>query len=84
VKAIENELARVRVLAELPILEELNRQIMRVNLRFDVGPERRERVKRLGARPLAFRVLNRSVADILGRVFLIFSQVIYLMIHVDV
>ena len=44
-EAIENELARVRVLAQLPVLEKLDGQIMRVDLRFHVRPERRESVE---------------------------------------
>src|SRR4051812_26196918 len=38
--AIENELARVRVLAKLTILEQLNGQIVRVDLRFHVRTNR--------------------------------------------
>ena len=40
---------------------------MRINFRFDVWPERRERVERFGPRPLALGVLNRAVANVLRR-----------------
>src|SRR5438552_4086160 len=53
--------------AQLPVLEKLEGQIVRINLGFDVRPERGERVERLGAAPLAFRTLNRAVADVLRR-----------------
>jgi hypothetical protein len=43
--AIENELACVRVLTQLPVLKELNGQIMRIDLRFNVGSKRRESVE---------------------------------------
>jgi hypothetical protein len=42
---IEYQLARVRILAELPILKELDRQIMRIDLRFNVGSNRRKCVE---------------------------------------
>src|SRR5712691_11910692 len=54
--AIKNQLAGVRVLAQLSILKKLNRQIMRVDLGFDVRSERRERVERFAPRPLALRL----------------------------
>jgi len=45
IEAVENELARVRVLAELAILEKLNRQIVRVDFGLNVRAERRESVE---------------------------------------
>ena len=63
--AIEDELVRVGILAQLPVLEQLDRQIMRVDLRFHVRPKWSERVKRLSARPLALAILNRAITDIL-------------------
>jgi hypothetical protein len=55
VEAVEDQLAGVAVLPELAVLEELDAQIMRVDLRLDVGPERREGVEGLAARELALR-----------------------------
>ncbi len=66
-KAIENELAGAGVLSQLSVLEKLNGQIVRIDLGFDVRPERRECVERLGTGPLALTVLNRAIADILRR-----------------
>src|SRR5207247_1374985 len=65
--AIKDELARARILAQLPVLEELDRQIVRIDFRFDVRAERREGVERLRTGPLAFTVLNGAVADVLRR-----------------
>lgn len=48
VEAVEDQLARVRILPQLAILERLNRQFMRINFRFHIWPERRERVVGLG------------------------------------
>src|SRR5687767_6845496 len=62
---IENQLARVRILTKLAVLEKLNGEIVRIDLRFDVWPERSERVERFRARPLALGILNRAIADIL-------------------
>jgi len=59
--AIEDKLARMRVLPELAVLEKLNGQLMRIDLRLDVRPQRSECVKRLRPRPLAFPCLNRSI-----------------------
>src|SRR6516225_2433678 len=53
-EAVENKLARMGVLTQLAILEELNGQLVRVNLRLNVGTQWREGVERLGPRPLAF------------------------------
>ena len=66
VVAVEDELARVRVLAQLPVLKELDRQMARVDLRFHIRSQRCERVERLCARPLAFAVLDGAIADVLG------------------
>ncbi len=38
----------------------------RIDLGFHIGSKRREGVEGLGARPLAFRVLDGAVADVLG------------------
>src|SRR5689334_9950801 len=62
---VEDELAGVRVLAQLPVLEQLNRQIVRVDFRFHVRSQRSERVERFGACPLALGVLNGPVAHVL-------------------
>ena len=62
---IEDELAGVRVLAQLTILEELDGQVVRVDLRLHIRPQRRERVVGLATRPLTFRILYRPVADVL-------------------
>jgi hypothetical protein len=67
VKAVEDQLAGVGVLPELAVLEQLDGQIMRVDLRLHVRPERRKGVERLRPRPLALGVLNRAVADVLRR-----------------
>ena len=66
IKTVENELARIGVLAELPILEKLDVQVVRIDLGFDIGTERREGIKGFSAGPLAFAVLNGSIADVLG------------------
>ena len=58
VVTVEDELARVRVLPELAVLKKLDGQIMRVDLRFHIRPERREGVKGLAARPLALGILD--------------------------
>ena len=65
--AIEDELAGVRILAQLTVLKELDGQIVRIDLRLHVRPQRRECVEGFAARPLTFRILNRPVADILRR-----------------
>ena len=67
VVAIKNHLPRVRVLTQLPVLEQLNRHVRRINLRLNVGSERRERVERFGARVLALGILDVPVTDVLRR-----------------
>ena len=57
----------MRVLAELPVLEKLDGQVCRINLRLDVRSERRERVERFGARVLALGILDVPVTDVLRR-----------------
>ena len=64
---LENELARVRVLAELAVLELLDVQMVCVNLRLHQRTERREGVERFAARPLAVGFLDDAVADVLRR-----------------
>jgi len=64
--AIEDELAGVRVLTQLAILEELNGGIIRIEFCFDVRPYRGKGVERLGAGPLALAILNRPIADVLS------------------
>ena len=43
--AVKDQLAGIGVLAQLPVLKELNGQIVRVDLRLDVRPERREGIE---------------------------------------
>src|SRR6266513_58450 len=43
--AVEDELAGVRVLPQLTVLEKLDGQIVRIDFRFDVRSQRRERVE---------------------------------------
>ena len=52
-------------MAKLAVLEKLNSEIVRIDLRFDIWPERCERVERFCARPLALGILNGAIADIL-------------------
>lgn len=65
-EAVEDHLARVAVLAQLTILEELDAQVMRIDLGLDVRPQRRERIEGLGPRKLALACLDRPVGDVLG------------------
>jgi len=67
IRTTEDKLAGIRVLAKLPVLEQLNGQIVRIDLGYDVRPERCERVKGFAARPLTFRVLDGAISDILRR-----------------
>src|SRR5712671_2665207 len=39
---------------------------MGIQLGLDIRPQRRKRIERLGAGPLAFTILDRTVTDILG------------------
>src|SRR5205823_381810 len=55
-----------RVLTQLAVLKKLDGQIVRVDLRFDIRSQGRERIERFGAGPLAFGFLKVAVADILG------------------
>jgi len=64
-EAIENKLRGVRVLAQLPILEELDGQAVRVDLGLYVRAEWRKRVKGFAPAPLALGVLDGPVADVL-------------------
>ena len=63
--AIKDKLAGIGVLAQLAILEQLNIQVVRVDFSFHVRSQGGEGIERLGARPLAFGVLDRAVAKIL-------------------
>ena len=56
---------RVPVLAQLPVLKQLNGQIMRIDLGLHIGAQRSEGVEGLAAGPLALRSLNRPVGDVL-------------------
>ena len=49
----------------MAVLKKLDAQCARINFRFHQRTERREGVKRFAARPLAFGILDRAVADVL-------------------
>src|ERR1044071_2133613 len=66
-KTVEDELAGMRILAQLYVLEQLNSAGMRIHFGFHVWANRCESVERLGASPLAFTILNGAVADVLSR-----------------
>ena len=64
---IENELVGVRILPELAVLEKLDRQIVRIDFRFNARAQRSESIKGLGPSPLAFGILDGAIADVLRR-----------------
>src|SRR5512138_2635395 len=63
-KTIKNQLAGIGVLAQLAILKELDRQVVRIEFGFNVWAQRRKRVEGLRAGPLALGILNRPITDI--------------------
>lgn len=64
-RRLKDELAGIRVLPELAVLEKLDREFVRIDHRFHERTERRERVERLAAGPLRLGLLNRTVTNVL-------------------